>query len=79
MKDGGLVSCFDAKTGSARSEQERLGALGNYYASPVAADGRIYTASLNGTVCVLKAGTSMEVLARSELGERIGCTPALYE
>jgi len=79
IKDGGLLSCFDAKTGTPHFEQERIGALGNYYASPVAADGRIYVASLNGTVAVLKAGKSLEVLARNDLGERIGTTPALYD
>jgi len=79
IKDGGLLSCFEAKSGTPRFEQERIGALGNYYASPVAADGRIYTASLNGTVTALKAGDTFNVLARNELGERIGSTPALYE
>jgi len=41
VRDGGMVTCLDAKTGKAHYEQERLGALGSYYPSPVAADGRI--------------------------------------
>ena len=41
VKDGGMVSCYDAKTGAPAYQQERLNALGNYYASPVAADGRV--------------------------------------
>src|SRR2546426_1412764 len=31
-------------------EQERLGAEGEYYASPIAANGRIYVASSRGTI-----------------------------
>ncbi|MBI3418481.1 MAG: PQQ-binding-like beta-propeller repeat protein, partial [Verrucomicrobia bacterium] len=49
VKDGGMVSCYNAKTGAPAYQQERLTALGNYYASPVAADGRIIVASLDGT------------------------------
>ena len=38
VKDGGMVSCYHAKTGAIAYQQERLNALGIYYASPVAAD-----------------------------------------
>jgi outer membrane protein assembly factor BamB len=79
LKDGGLLSCFEAKSGQPFYEQERIGALGNYYASPVAADGRVYTASLNGVVAVIRAGEKFEVIARNDLGERIATTPALCD
>jgi outer membrane protein assembly factor BamB len=79
VKDGGLVSCFEARTGKPLYEQERLGALGSYYASPVAADGRIYFASLNGVVTVIRAGDQLEVLARNDLGERLMATPAIVD
>ncbi len=78
LKDGGIVSCFDAKTGAAIWEQERLSTAGNYYASPVAADGRIFVTSLDGKMTVLKAGTDKpEVLRTIDFHERIGATPAL--
>jgi outer membrane protein assembly factor BamB len=78
LKDGGLVSCFDAKNGTPFYTQERLGAIGSYYASPVAADGRIYAASLDGKVIVFKAGGEKpEVLHQTEFHERIAATPAL--
>jgi outer membrane protein assembly factor BamB len=78
LKDGGMVSCFDAKSGTTFYTQERLGAIGNYYASPVAADGRIYAASLDGKVTVFKAGGEKpEVLHQTEFRERIAATPAL--
>jgi outer membrane protein assembly factor BamB len=78
VKDGGLVSCYEAATGKS-VYQERLGAQGSYYASPVAADGRLYFASVNGTVTVITAADQFAVLARAELGERIVATPAPVE
>jgi outer membrane protein assembly factor BamB len=78
VKDGGLMSSLDAKTGEPFYAQERLGANGNYYASPVAADGRIYVASLPGKFTVLKAGgTKPEILHQADFGTRILATPAL--
>lgn len=78
VKDGGMVSSFDAKTGKSFYLQERLESPGSYYASPVAADGRIYLISLDGKVTVLKAGGDQpEILHRVDFGERIAATPAL--
>ncbi len=77
VRDGGMVTCLDARTGNPNYEQERLGASGNYYPSLVAADGRIYLCSNDGKMTVLAAGEKPEVLARAELGERTVTTPAL--
>ncbi|MDO8540951.1 MAG: PQQ-binding-like beta-propeller repeat protein [Opitutaceae bacterium] len=78
VKDGGLMSSLDAKTGEAFYAQERIGANGNYYASPVAADGRIYVASLPGKLTVVKAGgVKPEILHQVDFGTRILATPAL--
>ena len=78
VRDGGIVSSYDAKTGNAYYQQERIDALGNYYASPVAAAGHIYVVSLNGKVTVLAAGGEMpKILHQANFGERISATPAL--
>jgi outer membrane protein assembly factor BamB len=78
VKDGGMMTSLDAKTGKAFYTQERLGAASGYYASPVAADGRIYVASLAGKVSVVKAGGDKpEVLHQVDFGDRILATPAL--
>jgi outer membrane protein assembly factor BamB len=77
VKDGGMVSCFDAQTGKPLYLQERLGVTGSFYASPVAVHGRIYAASVPGIVTVFQAGDTLNVLARNELGERISATPAI--
>jgi outer membrane protein assembly factor BamB len=79
IKDGGMISCFNAKSGEPVYEQERVGAQGNYYSSPVAADGRIYVASVNGVVSVLDAGSKPEVLGRTDLKERLVATPAIVD
>jgi outer membrane protein assembly factor BamB len=81
VKDGGVVTAYDAKTGS-ELYQERAVAAGKYYASPVAANGNIYFASLDdGTLTVLKAGSDKpEVLATNpKLGERTAATPAIAD
>jgi len=78
VRDGGMISSFDARTGKAFYLQERLEALGGYYASPVAADGRIYLASLAGKVTVIKSGGDKpEILHQTDFAERICATPAL--
>jgi outer membrane protein assembly factor BamB len=80
VKDGGMVSCYDARTGKTAYQQERLNALGNYYASPVAADGRVIVASLDGKVTVFAAGgDAPKILHQVDFKERIAATPALVE
>ena len=59
-------------------KQARLrGAVDSYYASPVAADGKVYIASRSGMVAVLKAGGDQEVLSVNKLGEEVFATPAI--
>src|SRR5216117_3933636 len=77
VQDGGRVTCWDARTGRALYEQERLGAEGEYYASPIAANGHLYLASSRGTITVVRAGDSLEVKARNDLGEPLMATPAI--
>jgi len=79
VKDGGLITSLNAKTGEAFYTQERLPeAAGTYYSSPVAADGRIYVASLQGKLTVVKAGGEKpEILHQVDFGDRILATPAL--
>lgn len=82
IKDGGLVTAYDVRTGKEIYVQERGAAAGRYYASPVAANGNIYFTSLDdGVVTVLKAGTSKpEIVAKNpKLGERVAATPAIAD
>ncbi|MGZ8940672.1 MAG: PQQ-binding-like beta-propeller repeat protein, partial [Limisphaerales bacterium] len=72
-----ILSCFDAKTGKALFEEERLEGVQGVYASLSAANDRIYVVGRNGTTAVLKNSDKLEILATNELGEKIDASPAL--
>jgi len=79
VRDGGLLQCLDASSGTVLY-QERLGVGGGYTASPIAADGRVYLPSHSGTIVVVDArAKELKVLARNVIGEKISATPALVE
>jgi len=77
VKDGGIVTTLDLATGQLLKEGRATGAGGKYYASPTAADGKVFVASVDGKVTVLKAGAQWDVLGVNDLGEEIQATPAL--
>jgi outer membrane protein assembly factor BamB len=72
-----IITCFDAKTGKAIFEEERLSGPQGLYASPVAAKDKIYVVGRNGTTAVLKNSDKLEVLATNVLGEPVDASPAL--
>ena len=67
--------------GSLPNRQQRLveGEGARYYASPVAAGGRIYFLDLAGRVHVVRAGKTFERLASNEMGESCYASPAICE
>ena len=77
VKTGGIITSIDPATGRLLKEGRSPGALGEYYASPVAADGKIFLANTEGKITVLKAAANWEVLAVNELGDEVSATPAL--
>lgn len=73
-----LLSVLDAASGKTIVETARLEEMQNVYASPVAADGRIYLTARNGVVQVIKAGgDKVEVLATNTLNDRLDASPAI--
>ena len=52
-------------------------ALDKYYASPVAADGKVYLFSESGKGTVVKAGADWEILSTSDFGADVYATPAI--
>lgn len=79
MKNGGLLSCYDAATGTVHYQAERVDAAGDYYSSAVAADGRVYVASQQGVMVVLAAGKELKVLARNKMEGQVFATPAIVD
>ena len=77
MKEGGIVSSVNPATGEILKQGRTPNALEEYYASPVAADGKIFVASASGKVTVLKAGAQWEILATNDLDDEIWATPAI--
>jgi outer membrane protein assembly factor BamB len=79
VKRGGLSSSFDAATGKERWKLARIGNIGEYFASPVAADGKIYVPGENGFIVVISQGPKLEILAKNDMGEPCIATPAIAD
>jgi hypothetical protein len=81
VKNGGILSTFDAATGKVlKTGRISTSATGGYSASPVAAAGKIYLANEDGKLLVLKAsGDAWEVLSSVDLDEPVYATPALSQ
>jgi outer membrane protein assembly factor BamB len=77
MKEGGIVSSLDPVSGQVLKQGRTPQALEEYYASPVAADGKVFVISASGKVSVLKAGAEWEIIATNDLGEEVWATPAI--
>lgn len=76
IDDNGVASCLEAATGQ-EVWRERVG--GNYSASPVLAEGRIYFFSEEGKTTVIEAGRQFKKLAENELDDGFMASPAISE
>jgi outer membrane protein assembly factor BamB len=79
VRSGGIVQTVDPDTGKAIKQGRLAHALDEYYASPVAGDGKVYVISRNGAVSVLTAGAQWEIAATGDMGEEVFATPALVD
>jgi len=76
LTDNGILSAYEPKTGE-RIYQQRVASGSGFSASPVAANGRLYLASEDGDVHVVKAGRSYELVGTNPMGEPLMATPAI--
>ena len=74
VSNDGIVTCLEASAGRT-VWRERIG--GNYMASPIYADGRLYFSSVQGKTTVLRTGRSFEVLATNKLDAGFLASPAV--
>ena len=79
LKEGGILTSINAATGAEIKRGRLQGALGDYYASPVAGDGKLFALSEEGKLTILKAGGAWEILSVNDLGEAAHATPALAD
>jgi outer membrane protein assembly factor BamB len=79
IKDGGILSTLNPKTGEILKQGRLKNALDKYYASPVGADGKVYMISQLGKATVLQAGAQWNILATHDFGEEVYATPAIVD
>jgi outer membrane protein assembly factor BamB len=77
LRNGGILQTLDPATGKLLKSGRLPNALDEYYASPVAGDGKVYCISRHGNVTVLEAGAQWGIAASSSLDEEVFATPAL--
>jgi outer membrane protein assembly factor BamB len=80
LTDSGMLSVFDAASGKPFYQQQRLPKPYNFKASPVGANGKLYLASENDDVIVVKMGETFEILATNTLADQTFiATPAIAD
>jgi outer membrane protein assembly factor BamB len=79
INDSGIMLSFDPATGGVIKQGRLQGAIDKYFASPVAADGKVFLVGQGGQVSVLKAAGDWEVLAVNELDDEVFATPAIAD
>jgi outer membrane protein assembly factor BamB len=78
ISDSAILSVFKASTGEAYYKQQRMPGPHSLKSSPVAVNGKLYIATEEGDVLVLKMGEKFEVLATNSMGDDMFiATPAL--
>jgi outer membrane protein assembly factor BamB len=72
-----ILTCLNARTGKVLMEARRLPGLMSLYASPVAANGKIYFVSREGAGLVIKDHPRLEVLGKNHLDDGFDASPAI--
>lgn len=79
VNDGGVLISFAPATGAVIKQGRLQGAIDKYFASPVAADDKVYLAGQGGAVSVLKAQGEWEILKVNALDDEVFATPAIAD
>lgn len=76
VDDGGIASCLDVKSGEEKW-RERVG--GNFSASPLINDDKVFFFNEEGTTSVVKTGPEYVELFKNKLGSGFMATPAVFQ
>jgi outer membrane protein assembly factor BamB len=79
VRNGGILSAVDPQTGEIKRQERLPGMEGTVFASPVAADGKIYIANAAGKIAVIATGRELRTSQVNDLGENCYATPALVD
>lgn len=78
LSNNGILAAYEARTGKQIYRARAAGRGGAAFsASPIAAAGRLYLASEDGDVYVVRHDREFELLAKNDMGEIIMATPAV--
>ncbi len=72
-----VLSAYDLATGKAHYTEKRLEGLGNVYASPVGAAGRIYFIDRGGNAVLIRHGESFEQIGANKLEDTFDASPVI--
>lgn len=79
IKEGGIATCFEINEGEQLFGPKRIKNAGEYFASPVSGDGKIYIAGANGKVVVLRSAPELDILAVNDMGSSVLGSPAIAD
>lgn len=79
LKEGGILTTLNPQDGAVLKQGRLTGALSQYFASPVAAEGKVYAVSEAGNVVVLKAGGEWEILQVNDMEDECHASPAIVD
>jgi outer membrane protein assembly factor BamB len=78
IKNGGLLSSLDPKTGKTL-KYDRIQGQGSYYASPVGGDGKVFLLNQRGDLTVVSAEPKWQVLHAARFNAEVFATPAIVD
>jgi len=79
VKNGGLLATVDPESGELLRQDRIPGLEGSIFASPIAADGKLFILNESGKLAVLQSGRDWRVLAVNVLAENCYATPAIAD
>ncbi len=80
LTDTGMLSCYNARTGAPYYQMTRLPKPYSFKSSPIGVNGKLYMASEDGDVVVVKMGEKFEVLATNTMNDEFFvATPAVAD
>lgn len=79
INDGGILMAFNTENGEMLQRERVRGGTGGYYASPIAGNGKIVLANLEGKVTLVQSGKPFKVLSTHSLEEPIVATPSISD
>jgi outer membrane protein assembly factor BamB len=75
--NNGILSCLNAETGEPIYSNQRLGGMGNVFASPILANNAIVVIGEGGRAYVIKHGSEFEILGENQLDDNFVSSPVV--